>query len=118
VIAVHEAVTAAVERARKGEGPSLIECKTYRYRPHSEGSADIVHTDPRPKEELEAWKKRDPIKLFQERLLSEGILTQPDVDRIEKDTQAEVDEAEKFALESPRPDPSIISKLLYQVKEG
>jgi len=118
VVAVHEAVTAAVERARKGEGPSLIECKTYRYRPHSEGSADIAHTDPRPKEELEAWKKRDPIKLFQERLLSEGILTQADVDRIEKGTQAEVDEAEKFALESPRPDPSIISKLLYQVKEG
>jgi pyruvate dehydrogenase E1 component alpha subunit len=115
VIAVHETVSAAVERARKGEGPSLVECKTYRYRAHSEGSADISHTDPRPPEEIEAWKKRDPIKLFQERLLSEGIITHTDVDRIEKAVMAEVDEAEKFALESPLPDPSIFAKILYRV---
>ena len=113
VIAVHEAVTAAVERARKGEGPSLIECKTYRYRAHSEGGADIAHADPRPADEIEAWKKRDPIKLFQERLLSESILTKADVERIEKETVAEVDEAEKFALESPRPEPTIFDKILY-----
>lgn len=114
VIAVHEAISAAVERARKGEGPSLIECKTYRYRAHSEGSQDIIHTDPRPVAEVEAWKKRDPIRLFQERLLKEGILTPADVERFEKEVMAEVDDAEKFALESPRPDPSILPGLLYQ----
>ena len=114
VIAVHEAISAAVERARKGDGPSLIECKTYRYRAHSEGSQDIIHTDPRPVAEVEAWKKRDPIRLFQERLLKEGILTADDVERIEKAVMAEVDDAEKFALDSPRPDPSILPDLLYQ----
>ncbi len=114
VIAVHEAVDAAVERARRGEGPSLIECKTYRYRGHSEGSPDIAHTDPRPAAEIEAWKKRDPIKLFQEKLLKEGILTAEDVDRIEKEVMAEVDDADKFAMESPRPDPSILPGLVYQ----
>jgi TPP-dependent pyruvate/acetoin dehydrogenase alpha subunit len=114
VIAVHEVVDAAVERARKGEGPSLIECKTYRYRVHSEGSADIAHTDPRPAAEIEAWKKRDPIKLFQEKLLKEGILTPADVDRIEKEVMAEVDDADKFALESPQPDPAILDGLVYQ----
>jgi pyruvate dehydrogenase E1 component alpha subunit len=116
VIAVHEAVSAAVERARKGEGPSLIECKTYRYRAHSEGSADIAHVDPRPAAEVEAWKKRDPIKLFQEKLLKEGILTEADVERIDKEAQAEADEAEKFALDSPRPEPSILPGLLYAEK--
>jgi TPP-dependent pyruvate/acetoin dehydrogenase alpha subunit len=113
VIAVHEAVQAAVERARAGEGPSLIECKTYRYREHSEGSADIAHTDPRPAEEIESWKKRDPIKLFQKQLLEQGVLTEADVERIEAEVTAETAEIEKFALESPVPDPDILQKALY-----
>jgi TPP-dependent pyruvate/acetoin dehydrogenase alpha subunit len=113
VIAVHEAVEAAVDRARRGDGPSLIECKTYRYRVHSEGSADIAHTDPRPAAEIEAWKKRDPIKLFGEKLLKEGIMTQTEADAIEKKVMEEVDDADKFASESPRPDPSILQKILY-----
>jgi len=113
VIAVHEAIQAAVQRARRGEGPSMIECKTYRYRMHSEGGTDIVHYEPRPQAEIEAWKKRDPIKLFQKKLLDESILTQADVDRIEREAQAVVETAEKFALESPKPDPEILPKLLY-----
>jgi len=113
VIAVHEAVQAAVERARRGEGPSLIECKTYRYRMHSEGAPDIAHFEPRPPAEIEAWKKRDPIKLFQKKLLDERILTKAEAERIEREVQAEVEEAEKFAMESPRPDPAILPKLVY-----
>jgi len=116
VIAVYETVNAAVERARNGEGPSLIECKTYRYRMHSEGSPDIAHTDPRPAAEIEAWKKRDPIKLFGEKLMKEGIMSAADAERIEKEVMAEVDEAEKFAIESPRPDPSILPGLVYSEK--
>ena len=113
VIAVHEAVQAAVERARAGEGPSLLECKTYRYRVHSEGSPDISHIDPRPAEEIEAWKKRDPIKLFQKQLLEQKVITKADIERIDAEVTAEVAEIEKFALESPEPDPAILQKVLY-----
>jgi len=112
VIAVHEVVQAAVERARAGDGPSLVECKTYRYRAHSEG-ADIAHYGPRSEEEIEAWKKRDPIKLFQERLLEQGVLTQEDIERIGREATAEMEEAEQFAMESPLPDPDILEKALY-----
>ncbi len=112
VIAVHEAVQAAVERARAGDGPSLVECKTYRYRAHSEG-ADITHYGPRSEEEIEAWKKRDPIKLFQERLLEQDVLTQEDIERIDREATAEMEEAERFAMESPLPDPDILETILY-----
>lgn len=114
VIAVHEVVQAAVERARAGDGPSLIECKTYRYRTHTEGTPDVAHADPRPQEEIEAWKKRDPIKLFQEKLLEQGVLAQEDVERIDSEATAEMEEAERFAMESPVPSPDILEKALYE----
>ncbi|MBW2091596.1 MAG: thiamine pyrophosphate-dependent dehydrogenase E1 component subunit alpha [Deltaproteobacteria bacterium] len=116
VLAVHEAVKAAVDRARSGEGPSLVECKTYRYRGHSEGGPDISHYEPRPAEEVEAWKQRDPIKLFRENLLQQGVLTDADVERIDKEIDAEVESLEKYADECPIPkpeDPSVLDKLLY-----
>jgi TPP-dependent pyruvate/acetoin dehydrogenase alpha subunit len=113
VLAVHEAVQAAVARARSGAGPSLLECKTYRYRTHSEGTRDISHFEPRPPEELEAWKKRDPIKLFQEKLLKDGVLSEADVERIDQEADAEVEEVEKFADESPVPDPEVMKTYLY-----
>jgi TPP-dependent pyruvate/acetoin dehydrogenase alpha subunit len=113
VVAVHEAVQAAVARARAGEGPSLVECKTYRYRAHVEGVPDVSHAQPRPAEEVEAWKKRDPIKLFGERLLEQGILSQDDIEKIDREAAAEIDEAERFAMDSPVPDPAILEKALY-----
>ena len=113
VIAVHEAVQAAVERARAGDGPSLIECKTYRYRSHSEGSRDIAHVDPRPAEEIEAWMKRDPIKLFREKLLEQEVATEADVERIDKEADEWAEEIEKFATESPVPDPAMLDGILY-----
>jgi len=61
VEAVYYAVGTAVERARKGEGPSLIECKAYRFRAHSEGRNDVSHYLPRSQEEIEEWKQRDPV---------------------------------------------------------
>ena len=112
VIAVHEAVQAAVERARGGEGPSLIECKTYRFRAHSEG-ADTVHYGPRPEEEIEAWKKRDPVVLFREKLMEQGILTEAELAKIDTEADAEMEEAEQFAMESPVPDKDILKNLLY-----
>lgn len=118
VVAVYEAIQAAVDRARDGEGPSLIECKTYRFRAHVEGVIDIAHADPRPQEEIEAWKKRDPIKLFEDNLLVQGILSQADVERIDSEVTAEMEEADRFAMESPIPDPSIMDEVLYANTKG
>ena len=101
VLAVYEATQRAVERARKGEGPTLIECKTYRHKGHS-------RVDPakyRPKEEVEEWLAKDPIKRFKEKLLQINTLTESEVQQIEKEVSAEIEEAVKFAMESPYPAP-------------
>jgi pyruvate dehydrogenase E1 component alpha subunit len=113
VMAVYEAVQAAVERARAGEGPSLIECKTYRFRSHSEGRPDICHYEPRSQEEIEEWKKRDPVKLFHSKLIADRVLTEKKADQISREIDTEIEEAERFAIESPYPDPSILNKILY-----
>jgi acetoin:2,6-dichlorophenolindophenol oxidoreductase subunit alpha len=113
VVAVAEAYRSAVERARAGEGPSLIECKTYRIEPHVFGMTDLKGAAPRPQEEIDAWKKRDPIELFQKGLLTEGIITAADIDRINREATKEMEEAEKFASESLPPDPEILQRALY-----
>ncbi len=113
VFAVYEAVGRAVDRARNGGGPTLIECKTFRFRSHSEGRPDICHYQPRSTEEIEKWKKKDPLTVCHEKLEKEGLLTEEIVKQIEREAAIEVAQAEKFALESPYPDPSILSKILY-----
>ena len=113
VLAVHEAVQAAVARARAGEGPSLIEAKTLRYRTHSEGSPDVYHYEPRPPELIEKWKKRDPIKSLEKKLLAQKILTEKDVEKIDTELQAEADEMDRLAIECGKPDPSVMDSLLY-----
>jgi len=113
VLAVQEAVSAAVERARAGEGPTFLECKTYRYRPHSEGSKDTVHAEPRPQEEIDAWKKRDPIKLCREQLLGQGVMSEQDAEWIDAEVKAWVAEAEAFAMESPDPGPEVLELGVY-----
>lgn len=113
VLAVHEAVHAAVERARAGDGPSMVEAKTTRYRSHSEGSPDVRHFEPRSEEEIEAWKKRDPITSFKAKLIEQGVLTEDEAEKIDKEMAEETTEIERFCAESPPPDPSILGKLLY-----
>jgi len=113
VLAVHEAVQAAVDRARAGDGPSMIEAKTIRYREHSEGSPDVVHNKPRSQEEIEKWKKRDPIESFKAKLLKQGVLTEADIEKIDKEADAEMAEMDKFCVDSPPPEPSILDGLLY-----
>lgn len=101
VLAVYEAACHAVERARNGEGPALIECKTYRRKGHS-------RADPakyRPKEEVEEWLRKDPIKRFKEYLMKEHSLTEPELSVIEEETAKAIEEATKFALESLYPSP-------------
>jgi len=101
VIAVFEAVSEAVKRARNGEGPTLIECKTYRWRTHFEGEPDTY----RPPEEVEYWLKREPIAPYRKKLIDQDVLNESDAEKIEKDVIAELDEAVEFARTSPLPDP-------------
>ena len=96
---VYGTVCDAVERARGGEGPTLLEMKTYRYRGHS-------RSDPakyRPDGELDAWKARDPIEILGGRLAADGILSAEDQARIKKELQDEVDAAADRAAAAPYP---------------
>lgn len=101
VIAVYEACREAVERARSGKGPTLIECKTYRWQCHFEGEPDTY----RSSEEVAAWREREPIEPYRARLIEQGVLTEDQADAIEADVGRELDDAVEFARESPLPDP-------------
>ena len=113
VIAMYEAVTVAVARARAGDGPSLIEGRTYRYYDHSLGLNRIVRAPYRDEEEVEQWKARDPIKIHKERLLSQDIATQAEIDQLEQEVMQQIDEAVEFARESPYPEPSALFEDMY-----
>ncbi|MBI5445272.1 MAG: thiamine pyrophosphate-dependent dehydrogenase E1 component subunit alpha, partial [Deltaproteobacteria bacterium] len=113
VVAVAEAVGEAVDRARTGKGPSFVECKTLRICPHALGIPDFVGACVRTEAEVDELRKRDPVKLFRERLLAGGVLTPADVERIDREASAEVEAAERFADESPLPDPATMKQALY-----
>jgi len=101
VLAVYEATREAAARARGGLGPTFIEGKTYRYRGHYEGDPMVY----RSKEELEAWKQRDPIIHWREKLLSEYGVAPEVLDDIKARVRQQLDEAVAFAIESPPPPP-------------
>jgi pyruvate dehydrogenase E1 component alpha subunit len=106
--AVYRAALAAYDKARAGGGPSLVECKTYRYSGHS-------RADPakyRPEGELERWKQRDPIKIYRERLLQFGIAEKV-IAEIDADVLRVVDEATERCKAAPPPDPSLLTKDVY-----
>jgi pyruvate dehydrogenase E1 component alpha subunit len=114
VLAVYKATSEAVEKARRGEGPTLIECKTYRHKGHS-------RVDPakyRPKEEVQDWLRRDPIKNLKEYLAREYSLTDDELQSIEKEAATRIDEAVKFALESPYPKPEEALEDVYSQGEN
>ncbi len=108
VLAVFTAVSAAVERARSGEGPSLVEVRTYRFRPHSEG---LKHADTEGGDS--SWTTRDPIVLFGERLVGEFGVDETTLERLTEDVRVEVEEALEFAKRSPDPDPADVFDGLY-----
>ena len=101
VLAVYDAMARAAERARKGEGPSLIECKCYRWLGHHAG--DPAHY--RPPGELESWKELCPLKVMRERLLSAGILNKQQDRRILKCAADEMLEAQEWGIQQPWPLP-------------
>ncbi len=114
VVAVAEAVMAAVEMARNGDGPSFIECKTARFSAHGIGNPDKLHGKDRTTEDIAKLRERDPIVLFRTSLLEKGVLTPDDVERIDQEAVAEIDETEKFIDESPFPDdPALLDAALY-----
>jgi 2-oxoisovalerate dehydrogenase E1 component len=110
VLAVHEAAGEAVRRARRGDGPTLLECLTYRTRAHSEGMRDAGY---RTRDEVEAWKVRCPIARWRNRLLAAGGVAASDLDRIDQEVAALVKEAAEFAEASPWPDPATATRHVY-----
>lgn len=109
VEAVFEAVSEARERAVAGEGPSLIEAKTYRYRGHFEGDPETYRTE----EEVEEWKERDPIPRFGDRLVEAGELTEDEYDDLVEAVEAEVEEAVTFSDDAARPSPEHAYEDMY-----
>jgi pyruvate dehydrogenase E1 component alpha subunit len=107
--AVHESVARAVKRAREGDGPTLIEIKTYRYKGHSISDPQKYRT----KEEVEEYKQRDPLEMVKKTILDNKYATLEDIDAIDKRVEAEVEDSVKFAEESPWPDDSEVLKDIY-----
>lgn len=110
VLAVYEATQAAIARARAGEGPTLLECVTYRYRSHCELERPEAYRDPA---EIELWRAKDPIARLEKHLLERGILDQALIQEIAAEARAEVDDAIRFAEESPFPTKEELYKDVY-----
>jgi len=103
VLDVHARTGDAVARARHGDGPSLLECKTYRWRFHAMRATPPPET--RPLEEIASWKARDPIGRFEQRLLGQGVVSAAEIGAIRERVKIDLDEAVAFAEASPFPDP-------------
>lgn len=111
--AVHEAIASAVERARAGDGPTLLEMKTYRYKGHSMSDPASYRT----KDEVEGYKKKDPIEQVLETLKKNKWITDKEIEKMEEKIKAQVDESVKFAEESPYPTVDELYKDVYVQKD-
>jgi pyruvate dehydrogenase E1 component alpha subunit len=116
VVAVYHAAVEAAARARRGEGPTLIECDTYRWRGHVGASYDMDVGVLR-KDELAQWKPKDPIPRLGRLLIDRGV-PQAELDRVAGELQAEVDRAVKFAQDSPSPPASDLFEHVFVGKAG
>ncbi|HAZ47566.1 MAG TPA: pyruvate dehydrogenase (acetyl-transferring) E1 component subunit alpha [Cyanobacteria bacterium UBA11369] len=112
-LAVYQVAKEAIARARAGEGPTLIEALTYRFRGHSLADPDEL----RSKEEKEFWFTRDPIKKFAAYLTEQNLATAEELKDIDRKIQAVVDDAVKFAESSPEPDPSELYRFVFAEDE-
>lgn len=113
VIEVYRIAKKAIENARKGNGPSLLECRTYRWRGHA-GAGSDVKLGYRTQEELNKWMNKCPLKNYENLLKKNKILKEEEKSRIEKAIKREIEEAFEFARNSPLPDGSEILKYLYK----
>ncbi|QQE76927.1 thiamine pyrophosphate-dependent dehydrogenase E1 component subunit alpha [Alicyclobacillus sp. SO9] len=109
-IATYIAVKAAVDKARQGGGPTLIEAKTYRLAPHSSDDDDRSY---RTREEVEEWKQKDPILHMKQYMMDNGLLTEEQDSELRKELTNEVNEATRYAEEAPHADPSTLMLHVY-----
>jgi pyruvate dehydrogenase E1 component alpha subunit len=109
LLAVYCATKEAVERARSGGGPTLIEAQTYRWKGHSKSDKQRYRT----KEEVKAWQERDPIARLAQKMLEAALLTENDLQQLQADVDAEIAAAIEFAKASPEPDPATIFEGVY-----
>jgi len=109
VLAVRAAAQRAIDRARAGEGPTLLECLTYRYRGHSLADPDEL----RAAEEKEFWAKRDPIKRLAAQLVSQSLVSSEELAAIDKEIDAHVADCVEFALAAPEPKPEELTRYIW-----
>ena len=102
---IDKAISIMIDRARKGEGPSLLECKTYRWLGHWTGDPQTYRT----RKEVDSWKERCPIKQYRAKLLRDGTFDASTLDAMEQSSIEKADEAANFALNSPEPDPAHVT---------
>lgn len=102
VMRVYKTVGKAVSSARKGEGPTLVECKTYRFRGHFEGDPNLGERY-RTKKEMDRWKAKCPIKRLKHKILKEKFVTKKEIEKLEKEVRQRVEDAMSFAEKSPFP---------------
>jgi len=113
VLAVHAAAEEAIARARAGEGPTLIEALTYRFRGHSLADPDEL----RPSEEKDTWFARDPIKKLGGYLVEQELASQQELSDMEQRIQKEIEEAVEYAENSPEPDPNELHRYIFAEEE-
>jgi len=113
VVEVHKAVAKAAVAARKGDGPTLLELRTYRYKGHSMSDPAKYRT----REEVDEYRKKDPIEQVKKEILAKRIATEKELFGIEQTIKVKIDEAVKFAEDSPYPDPSESLRDVYQQED-
>lgn len=110
VLAVHRVAKTAIDRARAGEGPTLIECKTYRYVGHHEGDPG---TDYRTREEVQRWKEQDPLKLARKLLIESAVVDESELKAVDHEVEGLINQAEEFAEKSPEPSPDSLDEHVF-----
>jgi pyruvate dehydrogenase E1 component alpha subunit len=111
VLIMHAAMERAVQRARSDKHPTLLEVRTYRFMGHS--MSDPIHGHYRTKEEVEGQRKRDPIAVWSQRLIAEGMMDEAAVKALDKEVLQEVNDAYQFADEAPDPEPEELYRDVY-----
>ena len=111
VYAINDVAVMAIERAKRGEGPTLIEAKTYRWRGHWTGDPEVYRT----KDDVKAWMEKCPIKRMKAKMLEDKVATLDELDVIEKKAIADVEEAAAFACSSPEPNPAKVMDNVFYV---
>jgi 2-oxoisovalerate dehydrogenase E1 component alpha subunit len=114
LLQVYRVARDATDRARRGDGPTLVEAKTYRYRPHSSSDDDRIY---RTKEEVDEWRHKDPIIRFERYLEEQGLLEKEGEQAVRNRAKQAVDEAQRYAEAAPNPSPETIMRYVY-AEEG